>query len=145
MTSPAPWRSLLYVPAHNEKFIAGAARRGADAVILDLEDGVPPVHKDAARRGLGEAARRVGEGGADVLVRINRPWGLVWRDLEAALAVGVGWVLLPKVESAAQVSVVAEYLVELEALYEREPTRLLLLVESARGLLAADCSASVTA
>ena len=137
MTSPAPWRSLLYVPAHNEKFIAGAARRGADAVILDLEDGVPPAHKDAARRGLKNAARRVGEGGADVLVRINRPWGLAWRDLEAALAAGVGWVLLPKVESAAQVGVIAEYLDELEALREREPTRLLLLIESARGLLAA--------
>ena len=137
MTPRAPWRSLLYVPAHSERFIGGAARRGADAVILDLEDGVPPAHKDAARPGLKNAARRVGEGGADVLVRINRPWGLAWRDLEAALAAGVGWVLLPKVESAAQVGVVAEYLDELEALYEREPTRLLLLIESARGLLAA--------
>ncbi len=140
MTPPTPlmpWRSLLYVPAHNEKFIGSAARRGADAVILDLEDGVPPAHKDAARRGLEEAAASVGVDGGNVLVRINRPWGLAWRDLEAVVAAGVGWVILPKVETAAQVGVVAEYLGELEAIYEREPTRLLLLTESARGLLAA--------
>ncbi len=138
MTPPfRPWRSLLYVPAHNEKFIGGAARRGADAVILDLEDGVPKAHKDAARRGLKEAALRVGADGADVLVRVNRPWGLAWRDLEAALAAGVGWVILPKVETTAQVGVVAEYLDVLETSYGAKPTRLLLLIESARGLLAA--------
>lgn len=135
--SLVPWRSLLYVPAHNEKFIEGAARRSADAVILDLEDGVPPAHKDAARRGLGDAALRVGTDGATVLVRVNRPWGSAWRDLEAVVSAGVGWVLLPKVETAAQVGVIAEYLDELEAIYERKPTRLLLLIESARGLLAA--------
>lgn len=142
MTPPAPlpsvpWRSLLYVPAHNQKFIEGAARRGADAVILDLEDGVPLAYKDTARRGLEEAALRVGAEGADVLARVNRPWGLAWRDLEAVVAAGVAWVLLPKVETAAQVGVVAEYLGDLETLHEREPTRLLLLIESARGLLAA--------
>ncbi len=137
MTTWVPWRSLLYVPAHNEKFVAGAARRGADAVILDLEDGVPPPHKDAARRGLGEAALRVGADGADVLARINRPWALAWRDLEAVATAGIGWIILPKVETAAQVGVIAEFLGELETLHEREPTRLLLLIESARGLLAA--------
>ncbi len=138
MTSPfLPWRSLLYVPAHNQKFIAGAAKRGADAVVLDLEDGVPQAHKDAARHGLGEAVARVGEGGADILVRVNRPWRLAWRDLEAVVAAGVAWVLLPKVETAAQVRVVGEFLGELEVTGGREPTRLLLLIESTRGLLTA--------
>ncbi len=132
-----PWRSLLYVPAHNQKFIEGAARRGADAVILDLEDGVPQAHKEAARRGLGEAALCVGADGANVLTRINRPWQLAWRDLEAVVVAGIDWVLLPKVESPAHVSVVAEFLGELEAVQGKEPTRLLLLIESTRGMLAA--------
>ena len=50
-------RSLLYIPAHNEKFIGKAHERGADAIILDLEDGVPPAHKDQARDGLRAAVR----------------------------------------------------------------------------------------
>ena len=48
-------RSLLYVPASSERFIAGAHRRGADAIILDLEDAVAPNAKEAARAGLAEA------------------------------------------------------------------------------------------
>lgn len=131
-----PWRSLLYVPAHNQKFIAGAAKRGADAVVLDLEDGVPQTHKDAARRGLGAAISRIGEGSADILVRVNRPWVLSWRDLEAVVTHGVGWVLLPKVETAAQVSTVAEFLGELErARGLEQPIRLIPLIESAQGIL----------
>lgn len=140
MTSPfLPWRSLLYVPAHNQKFIAGAAKRGADAVVFDLEDGVPQTHKDVARRGLGEAVARVGEGGADILVRVNRPWRLAWRDLETVVATdGVAAVLLPKVESAAQIGVIAAYLSELESSCGFEkPIRLVPLVESAQGILAA--------
>ena len=64
-------RSLLYIPAHNERFIAKAHERGADAVILDLEDGVPPAHKDLARGGLAAAVRAVGQAGAKVFVRVN--------------------------------------------------------------------------
>ena len=41
-------RSLLYVPASSERFIAKAHERGADAIILDLEDGVAPGEKGAS-------------------------------------------------------------------------------------------------
>ena len=40
-TSHPVWRSLLYVPANNPRFIAKAHERGADGIILDLEDSVP--------------------------------------------------------------------------------------------------------
>ena len=51
MTRPAPatWRSLMFVPATGEKFVAKAHARGADVVILDLEDSIPPGEKQAAR------------------------------------------------------------------------------------------------
>ena len=55
MTDPAApprWRSLLFVPAHVERFVARAHERGADAVILDLEDAVPAAEKPAARERL---------------------------------------------------------------------------------------------
>ena len=48
-------RSLLYVPAHSERFVAKAHERGADAIILDLEDSVPEDAKDQARLRLADA------------------------------------------------------------------------------------------
>ncbi|NBS43003.1 MAG: hypothetical protein EBT34_04595, partial [Acetobacteraceae bacterium] len=50
------WRSLLYVPASEERFVAKAHERGADVIILDLEDGVAPDAKARARAGLAAAA-----------------------------------------------------------------------------------------
>ena len=44
------YRSMLYVPAHSERFLNKAHERRADAIILDLEDAVPEADKDAARR-----------------------------------------------------------------------------------------------
>ena len=135
MTHDLPtWRSLLYVPAHREKLVTGAHRRGADAIILDLEDGVPEGAKDAARDALIWAVLKVSAEGAEVVVRINKPWSRAWRDLEAAVAARAHAVLLPKVEHAAHVQVVAEYLGELEHAQACPPMRLLALVESARGL-----------
>ncbi len=128
------WRSLLYVPAHQERLVAGAHERGADAIILDLEDGVPPEAKEAARQALQAAAPQVSAGGADALVRINKPWPLAWRDLEAAVEAGAEAVLLPKVEDACRVSSVAEHLDDLEATSSGRPMRLLALIESASGL-----------
>ena len=52
------WRSLLFVPAHVERFVARAHERGADGIILDVEDSVPAEQKSAARAGLA-ASRRV--------------------------------------------------------------------------------------
>ncbi|WP_417579504.1 HpcH/HpaI aldolase/citrate lyase family protein [Pelagibacterium sp.] len=64
-------RSLLYVPADNERFIAKAHERGADAIILDLEDSVRPAHRDAARNALPASIRAAGQAGAKVFVRIT--------------------------------------------------------------------------
>ena len=43
------WRSLLYVPVTSERFVAKAHIRGADAIILELEDAVAPSEKERAR------------------------------------------------------------------------------------------------
>ncbi|RZM09768.1 MAG: CoA ester lyase, partial [Sphingomonas sp.] len=43
---------MLYVPAHAARFVARAHERSADAIILDLEDAVPPADKIAARAAL---------------------------------------------------------------------------------------------
>jgi len=109
------WRSMLYVPVIVQRFVTGAAERGADAIILDLEDSVPAGEKARARTLLAEAVQQVGRRGADIVVRVNRPWRLLVRDLESCVIPGVRALKLPKTDSAEHVVAVAEILDELEA------------------------------
>jgi len=77
-------RSLLYVPASSERFLAKAHERCADAIILDLEDAVVPAEKAAARARLAAAVPSAGQCGAKVFVRINSQNELMRPDAEAA-------------------------------------------------------------
>lgn len=108
-------RSSLTVPASSERFIAKAHLRGADAITLDLEDGVAPLEKAAARSGLAEAVARVGQGGADVGVRINRPIDMAVRDIEAAVIPGVSYIAIAKADSPEHIQLLAELVDRLEA------------------------------
>jgi hypothetical protein len=131
------WRSMLFVPVTVEKYVARAAERGADALILDLEDSVPLAEKPRGREVLQEAAATVAKDGADVVVRINRAWRLAIRDIEAAVSPMVQALMLTKVESAEHVQMLAEVVSELEA--ERGmasgATKFVALVETASGFL----------
>lgn len=92
-------RSLLYVPASNRRMIEKAAERGADLLILDLEDGVHPSRKGEARSALAESRRRLTEAGARVAVRVNGSDTLWWSaDLHDAREAGFETIVLPKVE-----------------------------------------------
>lgn len=91
-------RSWLYVPADQERFVAKAHLRGADCVILDLEDAVPDENKAAARAGLAAAVESLRQGAGRVAVRINAG---VAEDIEAAIAAGVDWLVCPKADMAA--------------------------------------------
>src|ERR1700749_3062139 len=109
------WRSLLFVPVTAEKFVRTGADRGADAIILDLEDAVAPSQKEHARTLIESAIPQVSRNGADVVVRVNRPWRLLVRDLEAAVVPGVAAIMLTKVDSPEHVLACAEIVAELEA------------------------------
>lgn len=113
-TLPRLQRSSLVVPLSHEKFLAKAHLRGADSITLDLEDGVAAHAKDAARQRLAAAVPSVARGGATVKVRLNRPLGLMVRDLEAAVIAGVDGLGIAKVESAGHVRLISEYVGELE-------------------------------
>ena len=52
MAKQPNWRSLMFVPATAERFVAKAHTRGADVIILDLEDSIAPAEKQAARDAL---------------------------------------------------------------------------------------------
>jgi len=108
------WRSLLYVPVNVEKFVEKAHTRGADVIQLDLEDSVPPAEKEKARTLVEKNAARVRRGGADVVVRINRPLALAVRDLEHTVCPGVDGVAVTKAESASHVKLLDELVTGLE-------------------------------
>ena len=131
------WRSMLFVPALNDRFVEGAPRRGADCIQIDLEDSIPPDFKDEARQRVPAIAAALAAHGLDIVVRINRPWRLAIRDLEASVGPHVMAINLPKVPSAAHVRAVAEILDDLEAAQGLAigHTRLVVMIETAEGLL----------
>jgi citrate lyase subunit beta/citryl-CoA lyase len=108
------WRTLLFVPLNVERFVEGAHRRGADAVHLDLEDSVPDAEKDNARKLVEVAARRVRRGGADLVVRINRPLDCAVRDIEACVCPEVDAISVTKVASASHLQLLDELVGTLE-------------------------------
>lgn len=112
-TAPLRWRSLLFVPAHVEKFIGKAHERGADGIILDLEDAVPAAQKPAARAALPASVAAIRRGG-HALVRINHGLRHLAPDLEAAVIPGVDALVLPKVENASWIREIADAVAELE-------------------------------
>lgn len=109
------WRSLLYVPVNVEKFVDKAHTRGADCIQLDLEDSVPAAEKEPARSLVPAVAAQVRRGGADVVVRINRPLTMAVRDLEASVGVDVNGIAVTKVQSADHLRLLDELLSELES------------------------------
>lgn len=134
---PAPnWRSLLFVPVTAEKFVARAHTRGADVIILDLEDSIPPDGKDAARAALPAAARQVREGGVEVCVRINRPLELAIPDIAAAVMPEVTALMLPKAMGPEHVRLLEEVVAAREVALGLTlgHTRLIPVVETAEAL-----------
>jgi len=130
------WRSMLFVPVTVQRFVDGAAGRGADAIILDLEDSIAASEKERARGLVPQAAETVSRGGADVVVRINRPWRQALRDIEAAVGPGVQALALPKTGSAEHVRMIAEVVDELEVERGMAPgtTRFIAMIETAAAL-----------
>lgn len=127
-TPRPPARSLLFVPGHQPARFDKACASGADAVVLDLEDAVPPDRKDEARTQVGAwlAARRNDAATPVIGVRINAadtPWHAA--DVELCARAGIEALMLPKAEDAAVLHAIATAL----------PTAALWpLIETARGI-----------
>lgn len=139
-------RALLYVPADDERKINKAASLPVDCVILDLEDGVAPGRKDAARESAVRALQRMDFGNAERLVRINpvdRQPGL--QDLEAILPARPDGILLPKIDSADTVHRVSETIARMEKKrgWPAGGIALIVIAETARAILRLEtiCSA----
>lgn len=103
-----PRRSALYMPASNARAMKKAASLDADILIFDLEDSVTPDAKPIARA-QAEAALATGlYAGREVLIRVNAG-GTPWHDEDVGMAVRAGaqGIVLPKVNAAQDIAVVA--------------------------------------
>jgi citrate lyase subunit beta/citryl-CoA lyase len=128
MTPQPIARSLLFVPGHQPARFDKACQSGGDAIVLDLEDAVPPDRKDEARAQVGAwlAARRGDAVMPVVGVRVNAaetPWHAA--DVELCARAGIEALMLPKAEDAGVLHAIAT-VVPAAALWP--------LIETARGI-----------
>jgi citrate lyase subunit beta/citryl-CoA lyase len=130
-------RSLLYVPGISERMILKARDTAADGLILDLEDGVAPDQKLAARATVVRLLGEIDFGDKEIFVRINSlatEWGL--EDARAVAAVGAPGIVIPKCESVDDVTTVAPVL---QSKYHQpiggQARKLFCLIETPRGVL----------
>ncbi len=103
-----PFRSVLYIPGSKDRALEKARGLPVDAIIFDLEDAVAPDEKVNARTTLAAALAEGGYGNRMRIVRINgldTQWGEA--DAKAAAGMDCDAVLLPKVESTAQLDALA--------------------------------------
>lgn len=113
MSDLRPRRSVLYMPAANERALEKAKTIPADAIIFDLEDAVAPDAKDAARANAVAAAGSGEYGNRELTIRCNgldTPWGAA--DIAAAAGSGAAAVVIPKVGSVAYLDEVSRLLDE---------------------------------
>lgn len=98
-----PLRSMLYVPAHRRDWVGKAIRVMPDAVILDVEDSVPPQSKQAARDFLHAEIAELRAAGIAPFVRVNAIGEGAEIDVAAAMCVGLAGVKLPKAGTPEQI------------------------------------------
>jgi citrate lyase subunit beta/citryl-CoA lyase len=137
-------RSLLYVPVSSERFLAKAHERGADAIILDLEDGVAPAEKDGARARLDAAVAMAARGGATIFVRINSEPERIFRDAEAACRAGAAGLFVAKARSAGALAALGDFLDGIERDIGRKPMWLVPMIEDPGAVLDARAIAGAT-
>lgn len=123
--------SLLYVPGNAPRFLEKAGQRGADVVIIDLEDAVPEGAKTEAREGLAKWVPEVRQSGCQVFVRVNQSDRLIEDSVAATLA-GANALYIPKVDSADILVRLAEALAPYET--DRSPVGFVPLIEEMKGL-----------
>jgi len=128
-----PWRSLLFIPALSSHMLAKAPTRGADALIIDLEDAIAPDRKAEARPAAVAAVTMLAAQGQQLLLRVNAEPATWQLDIAGLPGGALTAVMLPKAESGSAVDALAS---ALAARFERPPA-VVPLIENPRGLLAA--------
>lgn len=130
------FRSLLFVPGNNPRFLEKAKAIRSDIVCFDLEDSVPESEKDNARKLIKLALQKRSDYTASVYVRTNSPSsGKIPDDLSYVLQKGLDGLVIPKVDSAKDLSKIIKHISSLEKKRKLKGTALIPSIESSLGVV----------
>jgi citrate lyase subunit beta/citryl-CoA lyase len=131
-------RSMLYVPSNSWRMIHNATTEGADAIILDLEDGCPIAEKETGRVFARDSISMLKQHGLDVFVRVNSmETGFTATDIEYVVVPGLDGIMLAKTESEGDVTTLDALLKEQEKKKGISPgsVQVMALLETPKGIL----------
>jgi len=130
------FRSLLFVPGNNFRFLEKAKTIPADILCFDLEDSVPTREKNNARKLITTTLKFRNQYRSSVFVRINSPSsGLIPDDLKSIVNDGLDGIVIPKVNNVNEVKAIENILNKLEKKKKLKPIELILSIESAEGVV----------
>ncbi|MCH2658880.1 CoA ester lyase [bacterium] len=137
MFDPDICRSLLFVPAGNERYLRSALRGAADVIQIDLEDAIAPAQKERARNSARSFVAQIAAAGRVAAVRVNGEEPLLGEDLDAVVYPGLAALTIPKVDTGAMLAQIDAAITQLETARGLAPggIRLIAQIESARGVL----------
>jgi citrate lyase subunit beta/citryl-CoA lyase len=127
---------MLFMPGNNAGMLLNADALGADSVILDLEDAVSPAEKDSARILVRNALKYLEYTNCEIIIRINSIDTDFWKkDLDEIIPLKPHMIMPPKVNSAEDVRVVADYIKAVEEKHNIEnAVSIIALIETAIGV-----------
>jgi len=130
------YRSLLFVPGNNPRFLEKAKTSPADIVCFDLEDSVPDSEKKAARNLIREALKSRDSYSSSVYVRTNSPVsGKIPDDLAEVIQKGLDGIVIPKVSNAKELGKIIKIIKSLEKKRKLKPVFVIPSIESAEGVV----------
>ena len=130
------FRSLVFVPGNNPRFLEKAKSLPADIVCFDLEDSVPDKEKKKARVLIKNTLKQRSKYSPDVFVRTNSPEsGLVEADLKEIVQKGIDGIVIPKINSAKELKKIEKTISSLEKKRKIKGIRLMPSIESALGVV----------
>ena len=130
------FRSLVFVPGNNPRFLEKAKSLTADIVCFDLEDSVPDKEKKKARTLIKNILKQRNKYSPDVFVRTNSPEsGLIEADLKEIVQKGIDGIVIPKVNSANELKKIEKTISGLEKKRKIKGIRLMPSIESALGVV----------
>ncbi|MEM3160005.1 MAG: CoA ester lyase [Nitrososphaera sp.] len=130
------FRTLIFVPGANARFVEKAKTLAADVVCFDLEDSVPANEKALARKTIADALSKRHEYRRPLYVRTNSPEsGLIPADLKVVVRKGIDGLVIPKVNDAGEIKKIARMVAVLEKKHRTGRIALIPSIESAKGVV----------
>ena len=132
------FRSLIFVPSNNKRFIHKAKILNADIICFDLEDSVPETEKDNARRIITETISQRTEYKTNLYIRINSfKSNYAFLDLKAVVQKGIDGIVVPKVNDESEVNEIIAFITSLEEKrgIEKKNIKLIPSIETAKGVV----------